>query len=224
MGVVAVMQPYFYPYAGYFRLLAAADTFVIYDDVQFARRGRVHRCEVPGASGTTHWLTLPLARAPRDVLIAELAFAATARAELDARLARLTWLTRANGPLAERVRGHLFGRLGTPCDFIEGGLRLVAGALGLTARIVRSSALGVDSSLGRQERIIALVEAAGGRAYVNAPNGRALYDAHAFHARGLALQFLEPYRGRFQYLLPALVADDPASLRDDVLATTRISD
>jgi len=74
---VAVMQPYFYPYAGYFRLLAAAEIFVIFDDVQFPRRGRVHRCEVPrpvgGSNSALEWLTLPLARQPRDTLIKDLA-------------------------------------------------------------------------------------------------------------------------------------------------------
>ena len=41
------MQPYLFPYAGYFRLLSQVDEFVIYDCVQFPRRGRVHRTEVP---------------------------------------------------------------------------------------------------------------------------------------------------------------------------------
>ncbi len=217
------MQPYFYPYAGYFRLLAAADTFVVYDDVQFPRRGRVHRCEVPGPSGAPQWLTLPLARAPRDATIAELAFAAAARTALDGRLARLPWLARANGPLAERVRTHLYGPLGTPCAFVEAGLRLVAEALALRARIVRSSELHVDPALRGQARIIALVEAAGGRAYVNAPGGRTLYDPGAFASRDIALQFLAPYDGRYPYLLPALVTQEPASLREDVLATTHLS-
>ncbi len=62
---IAVMQPYFFPYAGYFRLMSASDVFVVFDDVQFPRRGRVHRCEMaPG-----RWLTLPLAPMPLDTLI-----------------------------------------------------------------------------------------------------------------------------------------------------------
>ena len=69
---VAVMQPYFFPYAGYFRLFAAVDEFVIFDCVQFPRRGRVHRCEVPRSGAGREWLTLPLARQPRDVLIRSL--------------------------------------------------------------------------------------------------------------------------------------------------------
>ena len=66
-GSVAVMQPYFFPYGGYFGLFAAAETFIVYDDVQFARRGRVHRCEAPGPAGGIEWLTLPLARQSRDL-------------------------------------------------------------------------------------------------------------------------------------------------------------
>ena len=40
---VAIMQPYFIPYAGYFRLFTGADLFVVCDDVQFPRRGWLHR-------------------------------------------------------------------------------------------------------------------------------------------------------------------------------------
>ena len=76
---VAVMQPYFFPYAGYFRLLHAVDDFVIFDCVQFPRRGRVHRTQVPGPTGQVEWLTLPLARHSRDTLIRDLAFAPDAR-------------------------------------------------------------------------------------------------------------------------------------------------
>jgi hypothetical protein len=47
MATVAVMQPYFMPYAGYFRLFCAADVFVMFDCVQFRRRGWVHRNRFP---------------------------------------------------------------------------------------------------------------------------------------------------------------------------------
>ena len=203
--------------------MAAAETFVVYDDAQFPRRGRVHRCEVPGPGGDPEWLTLPHARQPRDVAIRDLAFSAGARDALDARLQRYAWLAAGRGSLAERVRAQLFGPLETPAAFAEAGLRLVAEALGLPARFVRSSSAGIDTSLRGQDRVIALVEAFGGRTYVNAPNGRGLYDPHAFAARGIALRFLEPYSGQFPFLLPVLVEADPAALRDDVLRTTTLT-
>jgi WbqC-like protein family len=220
-GAFAVMQPYFFPYAGYFRLLAAVETFVIFDDVQFPRRGRVHRCEVPGPDGTLEWLTLPLARQPRDTLIGDLAFAEGARATFDRRLARLPWLARANGSWADRVRAHLYGPLAAPSAFLEQGIRLVAEALELGPRLVRSSTMGVDRSLRGADRIMAIGKALGGCTYINAPGGRALYDAAAFRQAGMELKFLAPYAGAPGSILPALM-DDLDALRIEVRRSTAI--
>lgn len=219
---VAVMQPYFFPYAGYFRLFAAVDHFVIFDCVQFPRRGRVHRTQVPGPAGGIEWLTLPLARQPRDVLIREIGFAADARARFDRRLERYPWLSAGSGPTAENVRDLLFGALGSAIDFLEAGLRLVVGELGLEAEISRSSELGLSPSLRGQDRVIAAATAVGATTYVNAPGGRSLYTPEPFERRGLELVFLSPYEGRFPQLLPALLAETPASIREDVLATTEL--
>src|SRR3954469_21286194 len=71
---IAVMQPYFIPYAGYFRLFAASDLFVIYDCVQFPRRGWVHRNKLIDGSGAERWLTLPLGKASQSALIMDLQF------------------------------------------------------------------------------------------------------------------------------------------------------
>ena len=80
------MQPYFIPYAGYFRLFAASDLFVIYDCVQFTRQGWIHRNRLVDLSGRERWLTLPLAKAPQSVLIRDLRFAPNAEAVLADRL------------------------------------------------------------------------------------------------------------------------------------------
>jgi WbqC-like protein family len=217
---VAVMQPYFYPYAGYFRLLAAAETFVIFDDVQFPRRGRVHRCEVPGPRGALEWLTLPLARQPRYTLIKDIAFAPDARAMFNRRLARLPWLPLGRGPWAERVRRHLHGPLDQPIDFLEAGIVLVAEALDLRPRILRSSTLGIDRALRGTGRVIAVVRARGGRTYINAPGGRALYRADTFADAGLTLKFLAPYVGDPASILPALMGDHIAALPSLIRGTT----
>jgi hypothetical protein len=166
------------------------------------------------------WLTLPLAPAPREVRIAELAFAADARMLLDARLDRLPWLRNAQGVLADQIRNHLYGPLDGVVDFLERSLRLVADALGLKASIVRSSSLAIAPSLKGQERVMAIVEALGGREYVNAPGGRAIYDPAAFLRRNLELHFLAPYRGPNACMLNALVETDPSELRDDILRSS----
>lgn len=220
---VAVMQPYFLPYAGYFGLFATVDEFIVLDSVQFPRRGRVHRTQLIGPGGEVEWLTLPLARQARDVLIRDLEFRADARAELDARLARHEPVARGTGPLAPALRQYLHGPLDSVVSFLERGLRLVTGALGLETAMTRSSELGLDTSLRGQDRIIAAAASRGAAVYVNPSGGRALYDASAFAAAGIELRFLEPYAGRFRHLLPALAQEEPATLRADILAQTRVS-
>lgn len=214
---VAVMQPYFYPYAGYFRLLAAADELVVFDCVQFPRRGRVHRCQVPGVDDGEKWLTLPLQHQPRSTRIDELRFASGARQELDRRLARLPWIARAAGPAADRVRAHLAAPLDDVVSYLEVGLRLVCDLLGLGARMRRSSRLEVDPALRGQERVLAICQAVGAERYLNPPGGRHLYSPQAFAARGIELELLPEYRGRFFHLLPALLERDPVEVRADVL-------
>ncbi len=196
------MQPYFFPYAGYFRLLYAGDHFVIFDCVQFPRRGRVHRTQLPGPTGKVEWLTLPLAPHRREVLIRDLTFAPDARASLNKRLARYPWLADDGGLTAERLRAYLYGPLGSVPDFLEAGLKLVADLLGLKPTFSRSSALALDPALKAQERVIAIVRGVGGSHYVNSPGGRHIYDDNSFADAGLRLSFLDVYRGPNTYLLP----------------------
>ncbi len=221
---VAVMQPYFFPYAGYFRLLAAADLFVILDCVQFPRRGRVHRCEVPGRGGGTEWLTLPLAHQGRDALIRDLEFAAGAREEFDRRLARFAWIAGASGPAAAAVRQFLSRPFGPVIDYLESGLRLIAELLDFDTGIVRSSHFAIDDSIHGQDRVIAIASAAGAERYVNAPGGRKLYDSAAFARAGIELCFLEGYEGRYRYMLPGLLTEPPPVIRRDILETAVIAD
>ncbi|MBZ9993448.1 WbqC family protein [Mesorhizobium sp. BH1-1-4] len=214
---IAVMQPYFFPYAGYFRLLAACDVFVIFDDVQFPRRGRVHRCQMsPG-----RWLTLPLAPMPFVTLIKNLRWASDARSTLDKRLAVFGLPDRAATPVSERISRYLTGPLGDMTGYLEEGLRLTADALDLEPEILRSSNIDIDPTLRGQERVISIVQALGGQRYINAPGGRSLYEAEAFREAGIDLHFLVPYAGRFPYILPALCGDHLADLRDDVRTTSR---
>lgn len=213
---VAVMQPYFFPYAGYFRLFASCDEFVIFDCVQFPRRGRVHRTQVLGVGGRAEWLTLPLAGQPMRTPIRNLAFAADARVAFNRRLARVT-LARPRSPAALRVVHHLGAPLESVVDYLETGLRLVANVLGFHTHVTRSSTLDIDPSLRGQDRVLAIAQARGATTYVNPPGGRDLYDPDRFAREGIRLEFLPNYRGQYYHLLPALLQDAPDMIRADVL-------
>src|SRR5690554_2832006 len=56
---IAIMQPYFLPYLGYWQLLNCVDTFVVYDDVEFTKKGWIHRNRYL-SNGSDQMFSLPL--------------------------------------------------------------------------------------------------------------------------------------------------------------------
>ena len=69
MNKVAIMQPTYLPWIGYFSLIKKVDTFVFLDSVQFAKRSWQQRNKIKTSSGEK-WLTVPvLSKGKRDQLI-----------------------------------------------------------------------------------------------------------------------------------------------------------
>lgn len=210
------MQPYFVPYAGYFRLLAAADLFIAYDCVQFPRRGWVHRNRLSDANGALQWLTLPLRKGDRDTTrICDLAFpddAAASFAEQCRRFPGLRLLNERYPALARRV----LAPSGDPAGFLVETLAEISALLGISRPIVRSSSLEIAPELKAQDRIIAIAGRMGATSYINAPGGRELYDAAAFGQAGMSLHFLSTHEGAHASILERLANDDLAGIKAEI--------
>ena len=67
---IALMQPYFFPYIGYFHLVDAVDTFYIYDNVQYINRGWINRNRIL-VNGHPTYITLPIEKTSRYALISD---------------------------------------------------------------------------------------------------------------------------------------------------------
>ena len=208
MGVrISVMQPYFAPYAGYFRLMCDVDAFVVLDEVQFPRRGWVHRNRLRRRDGVLDWLTLPIAYAPRTASIRELEFASG----IEAWCSKASRRFAALGEPAPQLAGclPLVRPEESPCESM---LRLLVGfceRLGLAPPVVRQSELSLPPELTGAERIYEICRRMGADTYLNSPGGRLLYDAEAFRRRGFELEFLPDYRGPMESILQRL-NDSPA--------------
>ena len=68
---LAIMQPYIFPYIGYFQLIKAVDKFVLYDDVNFINRGWINRNRIL-VNGQDSMFTIPLKDASQNKLINEI--------------------------------------------------------------------------------------------------------------------------------------------------------
>jgi len=214
---VAIMQPYFIPYAGYFRLFAASDLFVVYDCVQFPRRGWVHRNRLVDRNGALRWLTLPLRSAPQDVLIRDLQFTSDAQMLVTQRLRPFD--VAADDQEGARGLVDAIRRVqGSPVDYIARTLDYVVDYLGLPRNMIRSSALGVPPSYRGQDRILEIARRVGASRYINAPGGRSLYDPAAFDGAGVELRFLPDYSGPLTSILSRILAEPREQIAEEVRA------
>jgi hypothetical protein len=217
---VAVIQPYFFPYPGYFRLFAAADTVVMFDCVQFPRRGWVHRNRFTLASGELDWLTLPIEKADRDASIDALQFQPQAGTRLRDALHRFPLLDRSAIERHPLVDAMLATGVASVASYLVGLVEATAQALTLHKPMVRSSSLNIDPNLHGQDRVVAIASALGATRYVNPSGGRELYDHAAFEKAGMELRFLTPYAGAMDSTLTRILADGPQATASEIVAQT----
>lgn len=69
---LAIMQPYFFPYIGYFSLIKNTDHFVFFDTPQYIRKGWINRNRIIAGGGKDVYITVPVEKAPRDTAIKDI--------------------------------------------------------------------------------------------------------------------------------------------------------
>ena len=209
MTAVAIMQPYLFPYIGYWQLLQAADCFVVYDDVNYINRGWINRNRIL-VNGEPLLVTLPLLQASQNRKIRDIEIAPTA--QWRPRLMRTMEMAYRKAPcfdqvfpVVERILGHGDTNL---AGFLSHQLHCLARFMGLDTRIVTSSTVYQNSHLAAQERILDICRQEQATTYINAQGGRSLYEPSAFSERGIDLRFIAmrplPYRQRSDSFTPYL--------------------
>lgn len=215
MTTVAVMQPYFMPYLGYYRLLQQVDIFVAFDCVQFPRRGWVHRNRLHDGNGELAWLTLPIRPAPRSIAIDELVFDGRADGWWDAAVRRFPALRTPGAPAAMAVAGEVRPG-GRVADYLVDQLRRMRDLLDLRATVRRSRDFGLPADMRGEARIVEICRRLGADRYLNAPGGRALYDPAQFEAAGIELSFLPDWSGAYTSTLERLALEPVGNLREEL--------
>ena len=191
----AIMQPYFLPYLGYFQLMQLADVFVVYDNIQYTKKGWINRNRIL-VNGQPALFTLPLKHASSSLDIAERELADDFPVQAE-RILRRFEAAYATAPFFAGTMALLRECLRHPdrnlFRFLLHSLQRTATHLGITTPVIVSSSLAIDPALRAEDRVIATCQAIGANEYINPPGGRELYNEEAFLAHGLKLQFLHPH-------------------------------
>ncbi|MBI5898396.1 MAG: WbqC family protein [Rhodocyclales bacterium] len=198
-ATVAIMQPYVFPYLGYFSLVAAADVFVFYDDVNYIPRGWINRNRVL-INGLPHTFTMPVANASQNDRILDVRLHAFGR--FRDKFFKQMRLAYARAPNFEAgfayVESVLKGEPALIAQVAIDSVTTLCQQLGIERRFLRSSQVAPEThGMDKAGRLAAITRALGSTKYVNALGGTALYDKPRFATLGVELSFVSPRLGAY---------------------------
>lgn len=186
---LAVMQPYLFPYIGYFQLISASDLFLIYDDVAYIKQGYINRNSILSSNGATRF-TVPVPGASSNKLISELAFSRDV-----AKVLKMIEQSYSKSPYFESVfpiiRETLELEDRSIASVCQKSFEEIFSYLGKEKQFKKTSELEYDRSAAARDRLIALCHQFGADCYINAPGGRKLYTKSGFAEKGIDLKFID---------------------------------
>ena len=191
MKNLAVMQPYLFPYLGYFQLMQAVDEFVFFDDVNFINKSWINRNRIL-LQGKEHLFSLPLTKASQNRKINEITVSFDNKwrtkfmRSLEAGYKKAPQFEQAN-PLLEHIINNESDNL---ADFIARSFEQINTYLGLRTPLVAASKRYPSSGLKGSDRILEICNLAEANVYVNAIGGRDLYSKERFLESGVQLKFI----------------------------------
>ena len=189
---IGIMQPYFFPYLGYWQLINAVDKYVIFDDVNYINRGWINRNRIL-VDGQAKYFNLPISKASQNKLINE-TYINRDISLLNKNLKTLEFAYHKAPffsdvyPLIEKIilfdeeqlSKYLHNLIVSICDYLE-----------IKKEFLMSSEIDKDNSLKGSRKILNICEKLGATEYYNAIGGKELYSKEVFNKRSIELKFLK---------------------------------
>lgn len=190
---VAVMQPYFLPYIGYFQLLNLVDAFVVYDNIQFSKKGWIHRNRLL-FNKKDEFVSLSLKKDSDYKDVRERTLSESWKQD-KVKTIRKIEENYKKSPFYEKVKplveeifnfnnNNLF-------DFIIHSLTTINHYLQISTPVIVSSTLEIDHTLRGQDKVLAICKLMSATHYINPIGGLELYDNESFLNQGIELSFLK---------------------------------
>jgi hypothetical protein len=188
---LSIMQPYFFPYSGYFSLIKSVDKFVFYDDVDFIKNGWINRNRL-FLSGDVKYFTIPLSGASSNLKINEII--CQPRKLWERKMLASIEQSYSKAPYFHEVFKLIKDVLDSSGDHIseisKNSVIKTANYLNLDTTLINSSSKYFNSELCGTDRVIDICLQENASKYINSPGGKSLYDAATFECNGLTLEFL----------------------------------
>lgn len=189
---IGIMQPYFFPYIGYWQLMAAVDTYVVYDDVNYIKNGWINRNRIL-INGKPSYFNLQLIDASPNKKINEIrinkneVFAKKNIRSLEMAYKKAPYFEKAF-PVIKKILESDEDRLEY---YIFTSFKIINEYLGINTNLVMSSSIEKNNDLKGQDKVIEICKVLKCDEYYNAIGGTELYDKDIFKSNGIDLHFLK---------------------------------
>jgi hypothetical protein len=189
---IAIMQPYFFPYIGYFQLINMVDKFIIYDDVNYINKGWINRNCILVNNGPS-FINVPLVAASQNRLIKDI-FVVDEDKWKD-NLLKTIYFNYKKAPFFNQIisllEEVLLSEFRSISDLNYLTILKTCSHLNIETELIRTSSIYENTNLKGENRIldICLKENAG--TYINPIGGQLLYDKIKFQEKGIELNFIK---------------------------------
>ncbi len=189
---LGIMQPYFFPYIGYWQLMNVVDKYVIYDDVNFIKGGWINRNKIL-MNKKEKLINLQMHNASPNKLINEVevlgdpVYNKKLLKTLEGCYKNATYYADAF-PVIENVITQDEKNL---ANYLEFAIRKVCEYLSIDTELIVSSTINKNNDLRGQDKVIEICKLLGADEYFNAIGGQGLYSDEDFAAQGIQLKFLK---------------------------------
>jgi hypothetical protein len=195
---LGMMQPYFFPYLGYFGLIHATDCWVVFDTPQYIRRGWVNRNRVLSTSATQwKYARVPVAKTLRSTAIRDVRIASMLDWKTDL-LNQLDAYRLSEAPYylqtVDFLRETLAFKTESLSELLTHCLKMCCVKLDIpfNCQIFSATHINLPQITDPGKWALETSRALGATEYINPPGGRILFDAEQFNNAGVTLKFLEP--------------------------------
>lgn len=188
---LGIMQPYFFPYIGYWQLMNIVDKFVIYDDVNYIKKGWINRNRIL-VDGKAAYFNVPIKKVSQNKKINELQILQDD--SVKTKTLKKIELSYKRAPYFDSVFPLVKDIIGSSqsdlAKYLEYSLKSISGYLNIKTDFLISSQIDKDNNLKGQSKILEICKILGATEYYNPIGGRTLYSNDEFLNNGIKLYFV----------------------------------
>jgi len=201
MKKVAIIQPNYIPWKGYFDIINSVDIFILYDDVQYTIRDWRNRNKIKTNKGS-EWLTIPVRLEKshfhyliKDVKIVDKDWGKKHWNKIKQYYSKANYFKEYKDLFEEL---YLNSKEEYLWEIDVKFISVINNILGIKTKIILSSELNIPKSLKKTERLLEILKKINGNIYLSGPSSKNYLDENLLNENGIAVEWMD-YSGYPEY-------------------------